>query len=151
MDYSDLLISFVWGLIWSLIWGFATAAVREKKGYGRKWFWFGFFLGLVPFIIACAIPAKQMDAFQNYTPGGLKQLIAAKGNGKSEQSQFADEEYVRRTVANGGWQCSCGRANQAYVSTCSCGQNKRQNTLSGTDYTGNSVEKTEQQDSDTEL
>lgn len=102
------------GLIWSLAWGFATAAVRERRGYGRRWFWFGFFLGLIPFIIACSIPAKPDE---------------------NDPSIVAQEENYRfqNTVAGGGWVCSCGRTNAAYVSTCTCGLGKRKNNSSITD------------------
>lgn len=144
MDPSySLLVSFISGLFWSLIWGFATAAVRDKKGYGRNWFWFGFFLGLVPFIIACAIPAKQ-DPFQTYPPGELERLLAGQKTGETGQSQFSNEDYVKKTVAAGGWQCSCGRANPAYASTCACGLNKRQSDHS-VGYAAKAAERTQQQ------
>ena len=29
------------------------------------------------------------------------------------------------TYSDGSWQCTCGRKNMSYVSTCSCGKNKR--------------------------
>lgn len=29
-------------------------------------------------------------------------------------------------VPTGGWKCSCGRGNASYVTTCSCGKNKRE-------------------------
>lgn len=38
-----MIVEMIVSLILGLIFGFATAAVREKKGYGRNWFWFGFF------------------------------------------------------------------------------------------------------------
>ena len=96
---------FLGSLIWSLVWGFATAAVRERRGYGRRWFWFGFFLGLVPFIIACCIPAKP--------------------EGSHDQEMRLQAEHYR-TDNTRGWQCSCGRTNATYVSTCTCGLSKRQ-------------------------
>lgn len=121
-------------IIGSLIWGFATAAVRDQKGYGRNWFWFGFFLGLPPFIIACAIPARQPDPYETYTPGGLTESLAYKSAEQPHTSLFSDEDYVQKTVAAGGWKCFCGRANPAYVSTCTCGLNKRQNSPSDNAY-----------------
>ena len=100
---------FLLSLLWSLGWGFATAAVRDRKGYGRRWFWFGFFLGLIPFIIACAIPAKKDD----------------------------DEyDYLQSAVSGEGWQCSCGRTNAVYVSTCTCGLSKWQNSNPGEQASG---------------
>jgi hypothetical protein len=101
-------------------WGFATAAVRERRGYGRRWFWFGFFLGLIPFIIACSIPAKREDP-----QDVLNRLLA--------------EQATRNYTADNtnGWQCSCGRTNAVYVSTCSCGLSKRQAGVSAADNTAN--------------
>lgn len=128
----EFLISLIAGLIDSVIWGIATAAVIKNKGYEENWFWWGFFFGIIPFIIACTKPRKQ--EFETYAPGGLKQSLSANAPGELEQSLFAAEEYVQETVAAGGWQCSCGRANPAYVSTCSCGLSKRQNDPSGVDY-----------------
>lgn len=143
MDF--FMIYVVIPIVSGLIWGFATAEVRDKKGYGRNWFWFGFFLGLVPFIIACAIPAKKPDAFESYTPGELKRLMDANGAGQAGQSQFAQEDYVQSTVAAGGWQCSCGRANAAYASTCACGMNKRQLGTSDSGYAVKANQWAEQQ------
>ena len=106
---------FVGSLIWGLIWGFATAGVRDRKGYGRRWFWFGFFLGFIPFIIACAIPEKQEDYgyYSNYNAMNLL------------RSQQNDYRYPGN-IDGGNWQCACGRVNASYVSTCTCGVNKRQ-------------------------
>ena len=60
MDNSAyILLELLISLILSFVWGFATAAVRERKGYGRNWFWLALSLGVVPFIIACAIPARH--------------------------------------------------------------------------------------------
>lgn len=132
MDFYDLLWPFLWAVIKGLIWGFATAAIRNKRGYGRRWFWFGFFLGLIPFIIACCIPAKPVD------PSEERDRLLA--------NQKARDYLARSTVAGGGWQCSCGRVNAAYVSTCTCGLGKRQN-----DTSGSLTAKTEQQVLDTEL
>ena len=103
-------------LIWGLAWGFATASVRDRKGYGRRWFWFGFFLGVVPFIIACAIPEKHKDYAHYSSYNAMNQLLL---------SQQKDYRYPSN-MDNGGWQCTCGRVNANYVSTCTCGANKRQ-------------------------
>ena len=62
METGYLIGRFILSIAWALIWGFATAGVRDRKGYGRNWFWFGVFLGLVPFIIACAIPERKTES-----------------------------------------------------------------------------------------
>lgn len=41
------------------------------------------------------------------------------------QSMLTTADYVAETLAAGGWQCCCGRANLPYISTCTCGMNKR--------------------------
>ena len=35
-----------------------------------------------------------------------------------------EELHNRHILVSGGWKCSCGRANAAYISTCTCGKNK---------------------------
>ena len=138
METGYLIGRFILGIAWALIWGFATAGVRDRKGYGRNWFWFGFFLGLVPFIIACAIPERktESDLF-----GEAERLLSVNGSSEPNQSVFAGEDYVQQTVEAGGWLCICGRANPGYVSTCSCGRNKRQNAVSGQDYAAKAAAK----------
>lgn len=140
MDNSAyILLEVLISLIYSFVCGFATAAVRERKGYGRNWFWLGLSLGVVPFIIACAIPARHY-------PGTEEDPYRYKidSPGEPEQSLFADDSYVQQTVAAGGWQCSCGRANPAYVSTCTCGLNKRQNDNSETAHAARVAARAEQ-------
>lgn len=34
--------------------------------------------------------------------------------------------HNEQLLASGGWECSCGRVQADYVSTCSCGKNKRE-------------------------
>ena len=62
------------------------------------------------------------------------------------------KEFVKKTIGEGGWQCACGRANPGYVSTCSCGRNKRGNDASGQDYAARAAARAQQQKSlDAEL
>ena len=149
METGYFIGSLIWSAAWALIWGFATAGVRDKKGYGRNWFWFGFFLGLVPFIIACAIPERKTESDLS---GEVERLLSVNGSSEPNQSVFAGEDYVQQTVEAGGWLCICGRANPGYVSTCSCGRNKRQNAVSGQDYAAKAAARAEnQQKIDSEL
>ena len=149
METGYLIGRLILAFAWSLIWGFATAGVRDRKGYGRNWFWFGFFLGLVPFIIACAIPERKTESDFS---GEVERLLCVNGSSEPKQSVFAGGEYVQQTVEAGGWQCICGRANPGYVSTCSCGRNKRQNDASGQDYAAKAAARAEMQQSiDSEL
>lgn len=116
-------LSVIFYIIWSLGWGFATAAVRERRGYGRRWFWFGFFLWYIPFIIACAIPKKRYDYLPFDPNANFTQILG------SQQEKIL--------TGGDGWQCSCGRSNAAFVSTCICGLSKRQNMASAGDNTAN--------------
>ena len=34
--------------------------------------------------------------------------------------------FEPKQMSDGSWICSCGRSNQRYVTTCACGQNKRE-------------------------
>ena len=36
------------------------------------------------------------------------------------------EAQTRKLLASGGWECSCGRVNADYVSTCACGKSKHE-------------------------
>lgn len=36
------------------------------------------------------------------------------------------EAEKKERLAKGGWECTCGRVNQFFVSTCVCGKNKRE-------------------------
>lgn len=45
---------------------------------------------------------------------------------QKKRSEFEADAYARKTsgiepIPEGGWRCSCGRANAAYVSSCTCG------------------------------
>lgn len=149
METGYLIGRFILGIAWGLVWGFATAGVRDRKGYGRNWFWFGFFLGLVPFIIACAIPERKTETDLS---GEVERLISVNGSSEPKQSVFAGEDYVQQTVEAGGWCCDCGRANPGYVSTCSCGRNKRQDDTFDQDYAARAAARAEKQQSiDAEL
>ena len=95
-EVTFLIVELVVSLIFSLIMGFATASVRESKGYGRSWFWLGFFFGLIPLIVACAIPASQYSEF--YDPGELNRSIASNAPAEPERSPLADDDYVERSL-----------------------------------------------------
>ena len=37
-----------------------------------------------------------------------------------------EQDRNRKIISDGGWKCTCGKTNYSYVSTCSCGKNKRE-------------------------
>ena len=46
------MIYFVIYIINGIIWGIATQLAIENKGYREKWFWWGFFFGIIAFLVA---------------------------------------------------------------------------------------------------
>ena len=89
--------------------GVVTNAVIENKGYTENWFWWGFFFGMLALIVAIAKPQKVYHS--PYRGAGLYQT--------------AEGAYKEQLLSEGGWKCSCGRVQAAYVSTCSCGVSRR--------------------------
>lgn len=113
---SALFVFFIFGAARGLIWGFATKSVIANKGYSDSeqggWFALGFFFGLIPFVVALTKPERS----------------GSNGAGASDPRYGAgprrSESEVRQILERGGWRCSCGRVNDAYVSTCVCGKSK---------------------------
>ena len=95
-------------LVWNVMWGVATQKVIENKGYAENWFWWGFFFGLFAWIVACTKP-------QYVNP------CASASGGFYSGGAGTHEE---RILKEGGWKCSCGKVQAAYVSSCSCGKSK---------------------------
>lgn len=94
-------------IIRGLIWGVAAKAVISNKGYydeGTKWFWLGFFFGLIAVIVADTKPVYHRDLDVSYE------------SWKKEQDQ--------KLLQNDGWKCTCGRINASYVYSCACGKSK---------------------------
>ena len=97
---------YLFGVIaWALIWGFATRTVIYNKGYSENGFWWGFFFGIIAFIIALSKKERY--------------------RGREYESYVADAMRNEQIIADGGWRCLCGRTNHHYVSTCVCGRHKR--------------------------
>ena len=57
---------------------------------------------------------------------GFGQLIEDTRNTNEMISAYIAHSYNHEAeiMRNGGWNCSCGRVNASYVSTCACGKNK---------------------------
>lgn len=82
-----------------ILWGLAAYCINRGKGYDTNWFWWGFLFGIIPAIIVSVRPGV-----------------------------FYVEQSTPSSNTN-GWTCSCGKVNPAYLSTCSCGKNKRELTV----------------------
>ena len=99
-------------IIWGVIWGVATNKVIENKGYDENWFWWGFIFGFIALIVAAAKPEVRSS-----TP------VPSSSASTSTPQQLTSID--QKTLANGGWKCTCGRVNPSYTGTCSCGKKKR--------------------------
>lgn len=104
------IIGIILVIVQGMIFGFATQTIIDNKGYYENWFWWGFFFGLIPFVIACAKP--QNTRHSPYRGGGLY--------------QSADDLYKKQMLNEGGWKCTCGKIQASYVSSCSCGKSKQE-------------------------
>ena len=113
--------TFITTLLFAVVFGVTTNAIIRNKGYSENWFWWGFFFGIFAVIVACTKPqctysAPQSSGFYNH-----------QGSGSREVESFyrgSDEIRTRDTLKAGGWTCTCGRVNAAYVSSCTCGKDK---------------------------
>lgn len=96
----ELIISLIIIGVQSVVFGFATQSIIENKGYHENWFWWGFFFGIIALVVASAKP--QVYDYTTYSSKSADQHLAA-----------------------GGWKCTCGKVHASYVSSCSCGKDKR--------------------------
>lgn len=95
-------------IIWCLIWGFATRAVIHNKGYDNNWFWWGFFFGVIAFIVA--LTKKDITYEQYYY---------------QKNKPSSNYQSAISTTSSKTWQCACGEINLDYVTTCpECGRRK---------------------------
>ena len=134
MEGFFIVLSIVGSLIWGLIWGYATSEVIKNKNYMdyESWFWWGFFFGLIAFVIA----SSKDQAKASYSSGPTHLTAAAKKS---------DEAYLPKSIVNNipanGWKCrKCGKGNEGYTGTCACGNTKRENI----EYINQSVKKSEE-------
>ena len=112
------MLYFVIVFIQAIIFGFATKAVVENKGYDENWFWWGFFFGLIAFVIACAKP-QNIDYFYF-----MNQSSQPAQTGYAERQSVNNKNYNGKLLSGGEWKCGCGRVHAPYVSSCTCGVNK---------------------------
>ncbi len=98
-------IIIILSLVPCIIFGFATDSVIRNKGYYENWFWWGFFFGILAFVVACAKP--QNTYVSNYEIN-------------------LQQNHENNTLSGSGWKCECGRTHAAYVSSCTCGKSKKE-------------------------
>lgn len=95
-------------IVWGFIWGLATDAVINNKGYDENWFWWGFFFGLIAFLVAVTKP--EINSLDEQTVRILDEIVR--------------EDKKDDILNNGGWECYCGKINSVYTGTCGCGRTK---------------------------
>ena len=104
-------ISFIVGIIVSCIFGAITKAINEGKGYygGFAWgFWLGW-IGILVVSLKQSAPYTQKESI----------IVPAKTTVNYTTS-------TPQLLSDGSWNCSCGRHNARYISSCVCGLNKTQ-------------------------
>jgi len=116
MHYMDWFWWVISILFWSTIWGFATNSVIKNKGYKENWFWWGFFFGVIAFIVALtkselyySYQHQENQLLNNYHSYESEHLIAAEGNDTEKPGTFK----------NGYWKCQCGNYNPSQKGVCS--------------------------------
>lgn len=99
-------------IVWGIIWGFATREVIYGKGYKDNWFFWGFFFGVIAFIVACC--KQEYPKSDNYYYSYKDNLDFLKGGNKINSQS--------------SWVCGkCGTINESYTGTCRCGRTKDEN------------------------
>ncbi len=100
------IISIAGGLFWCCFWGFVTDSIIKNKGYYSNWFWWGFFFGLIAFVVALCQPENKTSTNQPLPV---------------ESSKFDKSDAGKAVMPTDDWKCSCGKMNPSYVTTCTCG------------------------------
>ena len=105
------LVMLILTIVNACIFGVITKVINERKGYYGGFAW-GFWLGWIGIIVvACRESAS-------YTP---KESIIV----RPQKSGLPHNAISNSAPSGGGWKCSCGRINAAYISSCVCGLNKQ--------------------------
>ena len=103
-DEFSWFLYFIGAIVNGLIWGAISKAIIGGKGYDEatqgSYYWIGFFLGLIGFIVALAKPQEKAE---------------------NKISKSSDTDNTK------GWRCSyCGRWNTEMFLRCNCGRTKFQ-------------------------
>ena len=115
-------------LVISIALSFTFAGFAQEKGYeGSKYFWLCFFFGVVAYAWVAGLP----DVYLHSRISQLEQAIhkanaqPSISHGQRTYSDSTTPSHYIGVLKNGNWICKCGRENSSYVSSCSCGTNKR--------------------------
>ena len=99
------------------------AEIAETKGYDKtKYFCACFFLGIIGQLMVAALP----DMTLRFRINGRQDKTETQSTPSPKTSNYSPIRSEQPlTPPTGNWVCSCGRTNANYVSSCSCGVNKR--------------------------
>ncbi len=92
---------------------------NEYSDYGAKC---GFTFGGWLFLITMVLLGVMLFLLSYQAKANCEQM---------EKAEFIENAYAKRAnaaeepVPVGGWRCTCGKAHPGYVSSCSCGVNKK--------------------------
>ena len=123
MAYPGLVVSFfmvllVFSLLFmyidSQIWRCTNCHIWMSNPFKQRRYAI-FYIGRCP---SCETSIDSMVAKEICTNTG-------KSNAAKNIDQIREYHYAR-ILENGGWSCSCGRANPSHHGTCACGQSKNE-------------------------
>lgn len=104
------------------MWLFTVSSVKDWKNeysdYGAQCsFTFGGWLLLITMVILVVMPF--LLSYQS------KAICERREKADFVRNAYAvRDDPTKEPIPEGGWRCSCGRANAAYVSSCTCGLSK---------------------------
>lgn len=116
-------------ILWGIVWAYATRAVSRNKGYDDNAFLWGFFFGIIAFIVYLAKPE---------VPKPKESIIVKK------------ESTIVNDYKPGHWKCRCGRSNPSYMTDCVCGRSKIAIERPKTEVTKTETEKSNKQTTERE-
>jgi hypothetical protein len=113
------IIIFLIAIFVNIILSVKFSEIADEKGYnGKNYFWLCFFLGSIGFIMVAALPDLTLRYYLNqFQSNSTQQPIKNQSNTPMTERSAPPPQ--------GSWVCTCGQVNANYVSSCSCGVNKR--------------------------
>ncbi|MBQ7565575.1 MAG: hypothetical protein IJT18_00505 [Oscillospiraceae bacterium] len=103
-------------------------SIAEDKGYsGSGYFWLCLLLGVVGYTIVAALP-DMTTRWMIKQMGSETVSNDTQRTGEAHPISSKAVDYTSATHNSSSWKCKkCGSVNAGYVSSCSCGQSKREN------------------------
>lgn len=130
MEIFISLIVLILAIVVSYIVAEAFYEAASDKGYNsRKYFWMCFLLGLVGYLLVAALPDRGTPARELHkdrpSGNGYRQMYA-QANTPVQKPMTGAAQAEHQIFSDGSWQCTCGRRNMRYITSCVCGKSKHQ-------------------------